>query len=98
MQLEIQLDDDSAEKLAYIQKQTNQDFSDAIKQAIEQYYNQIQTTQVSTVQNQTTEKSALTLFRELGLVGCIQGDPDLSVNYKTKMADYFRAKQEKNTL
>lgn len=82
MQLEIELDNDSVEKLAYIQKQTNQDVNDVIKQAIEQYYNQIQTTQVSTLQNQ---KSALTIFNELGLVGCIQGDPDLSVNYKTKL-------------
>ncbi|MFN5871005.1 MAG: ribbon-helix-helix domain-containing protein, partial [Aphanizomenon sp.] len=43
MQLEIQLDDDCVEKLAYIQQQTNQDFSEAIKQAIEKYYNQVQT-------------------------------------------------------
>ena len=74
MQLEIELDNDSVEKLAYIQKQINQDVNDVIKQAIQQYYNQIQTNEIS----------ALTLFRELGLVGCIQGDSDLSVNYKTK--------------
>ncbi|MFO0053999.1 MAG: ribbon-helix-helix domain-containing protein, partial [Dolichospermum sp.] len=43
MQLEIQLDDDCVKKLAYIQQQTNQDFSEAIKQAIEKYYNQVQT-------------------------------------------------------
>jgi predicted transcriptional regulator len=59
MQLEIELDNDSVEKLAYIQKQTNQDVNDVIKQAIGQYYNQIQTTQVATVQNQ---KSPLTIF------------------------------------
>ena len=80
MQLEIELDNDSVEKLAYIQKQINQDVNDVIKQAIQQYYNQIQTNEIS----------ALTLFRELGLVGCIQGDPDLSVNYKTKL--FIKAK------
>ena len=35
MQLEIQLDDDAVQKLAYIQEQTNQDLSAAIKQAID---------------------------------------------------------------
>jgi hypothetical protein len=88
MQLEIQLDDDSVQKLAYIQEQTNQDLSAAIKQAIEQYYNQIN----------TTNKPPLQIFQELGLVGCFQGDADLSVNYKTKMADYLRAKQEEHRL
>jgi hypothetical protein len=88
MQLEIQLDDDSVQKLAYIQEQTNQDFSAAIKEAIEQYYNQIN----------TTNKPPLQIFKELGLVGCFNGDSDLSVNYKTKMADYLKAKQEDNRL
>ncbi len=37
-------------------------------------------------------KPPLQIFQELGLVGCFQGDADLSVNYKTKMADYLRAK------
>jgi predicted transcriptional regulator len=57
MQLEIQLDDDCVEKLAYIQQQTNQDFSEAIKQAIEEYYNQVQ----------TNNKTPLAIFKELGL-------------------------------
>ncbi|MTJ50120.1 ribbon-helix-helix protein, CopG family [Dolichospermum sp. UHCC 0259] len=57
MQLEIQLDDDCVEKLAYIQEQTNQDFSETIKQAIQQYYNQVQ----------TNNKTPLATFKELGL-------------------------------
>jgi hypothetical protein len=73
MQLEIQLDDEAVQKLAYIQEQTNQDLSAAIKQAIEQYYNQIN----------TTNKAPLKIFQELGLVGCFNGDADLSLNYMT---------------
>ena len=41
-------------------------------------------------------KPPLQIFQELGLVGCFNGDADLSVNYKTKMADYLRAKQEED--
>lgn len=88
MQLDIQLDDEAVQKLAYIQEQTNQDLSAAIKQAIEQYYNQIN----------TTNKAPLKIFQELGLVGCFNGDADLSLDYKTKMADYLRAKQEEDRL
>jgi outer membrane lipoprotein SlyB len=80
MQLEIQLDDDCVEKLAYIQQQTNQDFSEAIKQV------------------QTNNKTPLAIFKELGLVGCFNGDSDLSVTYKTKMANYLEDKQEKERL
>ena len=88
MQLEIQLDDDCVEKLAYIQQQTNQDFSEAIKQAIEKYYNQVQ----------TNNKPPLAIFKELGLVGCFHGDSDLSVTYKTKIVDYLQGKQEEERL
>ncbi|MFN7656644.1 MAG: ribbon-helix-helix domain-containing protein [Dolichospermum sp.] len=86
MQLEIQLDDDCVEKLAYIQQETNQDFSEAIKQAIEKYYNQVK----------TNNKTPLALCKELGLVGCFNGDSDVSVTYKTNMANYLQDKQELN--
>ncbi|MDZ8088403.1 MAG: DUF2283 domain-containing protein [Nostoc sp. DedQUE12b] len=43
-------------------------------------------------------KPPLQIFQEIGLVGCFNGDADLLVNYKIKIADYLKAKQEENRL
>ncbi|MGG6268519.1 hypothetical protein ACQ4M3_25345 [Leptolyngbya sp. AN03gr2] len=77
MQIITQLDDDAANKLTYIQQQTGQDTETVLKTAIEQYYQQLQPPQ----------KTALDIFQDLGLVGCIDADPDLSTNYKSLISE-----------
>jgi hypothetical protein len=73
MQIVIQLEDDAVSKLTYIQQHTGQDTEAILKAAIEQYYQQLQPQQ----------KTALDIFQDLGLVGCIDADPDLSTHYKS---------------
>ncbi|MEH2302646.1 MAG: CopG family transcriptional regulator [Nostoc sp.] len=42
MQINARLDEEYADKLAYIQQQTNQSITDVIKSALELYYQQLQ--------------------------------------------------------
>lgn len=84
MQIITQLDDDVANKLTYIQQQTGQDTETILKAAIEQYYEQLQPPQ----------KSVLDIFQDLGLVGCIDADPDLSTTYKSMTSQSLEQKYE----
>jgi hypothetical protein len=84
MQIITQLDDDVANKLTYIQQQTGQDTEAVLKAAIEQYYEQLQHPQ----------KTALDIFQDLGLVGCIDTDPDLSTTYKSVISQSLEQKYE----
>lgn len=87
MEVRIQLTDEQARKLAYIQQQTNQNVTDLVLQAIDQQYEQLYGAQ----------KTPLDIFEELGLVGCIDGDPNLSANYKTVIS-YLDEKQKQGYL
>lgn len=82
MEIATQLDDNHAEKLTYIQQHTNQALSEILNQAIDLYYEQL---------NPTTT-SPLEVLQEDGLVGCFEGDPDLSKNYKAKVYEYLDQK------
>ena len=84
MQIITQLDDDVANKLTYIQQQTGQDTEAVLKVAIEHYYQQLQPRQ----------KTALDIFQDLGLVGCIDADPDLSTTYKSVISQSLKQKYE----
>ena len=84
MQIITHLDDDAASKLTYIQQQTGQDTEAILKTAIEQYYQQLQ----------PPPKSALDIFQDLGLVGCIDADPDLSTNYKLLISESLKQKYQ----
>jgi hypothetical protein len=84
MQLITQLDDDAANKLTYIQQQTGQDTEAILKTAIEQYYQQLQPSQ----------KTALDIFQDLGLVGCIDADPNLSTTYKSVISESLAQKYQ----
>jgi DNA polymerase III delta prime subunit len=88
MEVMIRLTDEQARKLAYIQQQTNQNVTDLVLQAIDQQYEQLHELQ----------KNPLDIFEELGLVGCIDGDPNLSANYKTVISDYLDEKQKQGHL
>ena len=84
MQIITQLDDDVANKLTYIQQQTGQDTEAVLKVVIEHYYQQLQ----------PLKKTALDIFQDLGLVGCIDADPDLSTTYKSVISQSLEQKYE----
>ncbi|MEH2380163.1 MAG: CopG family transcriptional regulator [Nostoc sp.] len=84
MRINARLDEEYADKLAYIQQQTNQAVTDVIKSAIELYYQQLQQEQ----------KNALSMLIQTGFIGCDQADPDLSVNYKSILRDGLEAKYD----
>jgi hypothetical protein len=84
MQIITQLDDDAANKLAYIQQHTGQDTEAILKAAIEEYYRKLQPPQ----------KIALDIFEDLGLVGCMNTDPDLSTKYKSVISRLLEHKYE----
>jgi hypothetical protein len=84
MEIITQLDPKYTEKIASIQRQTQQDLSEILGKAIDLYY---QTLEIST-------PTALQLFQSAGLVGCIDTDP--SVPYQTVIQEYLEQKQERN--
>ena len=84
MEITAQLDSRYTEKIALIQRQTQQDLSEIVGQAIDLYY---QTQEIST-------PTALELFQSAGLVGCIDTDP--SVPYQSVIQEYLEQKQEQN--
>ncbi|MHC5773165.1 CopG family transcriptional regulator [Nostoc sp.] len=84
MRINARLDEEYADKLAYIQQQTNQAVTDVIKSAIELYYQQLQQEQ----------KNALSMLIQTGFIGCGQADPNLSINYKSILRDSLKAKYD----
>jgi hypothetical protein len=85
MDVPQRFDDEHAEKISYIRQQTNQDIIAILNQAIDLYYQQLQ----------PSEKTPLEIFEELGLVGCIEGDPNLSTNYKPLIHQHLKEKYER---
>lgn len=92
MDITIHLEDEQIRKLEYIQQQTNQDaatiLNHTLAAAIDQQYVQLQ-------QHQETPSE---IFQELGLIGCFEGDPNLSTNYKTVILDYLDEKSMQGRL
>jgi len=84
MRINARLDEEYADKLAYIQQQTNQAVTDVIKSAIELYYQQLQQEQ----------KNALSMLTQTGFIGCGHADPNLSVNCKSILRDGLKAKYD----
>ncbi len=82
MRINARLDEEYSNKVAYIQQQTNQGVTDAIKSAIDLYYQQLQQHQ----------KNPLLGLMESGFIGCGEADPNLSVNYKSVLRDGLKAK------
>jgi hypothetical protein len=79
MRVNARLESDRATKLNYIRQRTNQGTSEIMKVAIDFYYEKLR---------QETPVKPLQLLRESGLIGCAEGDADLSVNYK-KYLNHF---------
>lgn len=82
MEIATQLDNDHAKKLTYIQEQTHQDLTEILNQAIDLYYERLNPAQ----------KSPLEILTEAGLVGCFEGNPELSSNYKSTVHEYLDQK------
>jgi hypothetical protein len=82
MNIATELDSNHAAKLTYIQTQTQQNVDEILQRAIDLYYQQVQPMQ----------KSPLEVLQEAGLVGCIEGSPDLSATYKPIVQEYVDRK------
>jgi hypothetical protein len=72
--ISLNLEDEQIRKLQYIQQQINLDLSELVSHnvstLIDEHYQQLQS------------QNPLQIFEELGLVGCINGEPNFSSNYK----------------
>lgn len=89
MEIQIQLDDDRARKLAHIQEQTQQDLADLVGEVIDRQYARLQ----------APRKSAFEIFRESGFIGCIKdAPPNLSSNYKAVIREYLEEKHRQGRL
>jgi hypothetical protein len=84
MRINARLDDEYADKLAFIQQQTNQAVTDVIKSALELYYQQLQ----------QQRKNHFSMLTETGFIGCGEAHPNLSVNYKSILKDSLKAKYD----
>jgi hypothetical protein len=82
MEITIQLDSEHAAQLAYIQQRSHLDPAAVVNHSIEQEYAKLQ----------ATSPTPLQIFEEAGLIGCLEGSPDLSVNYKSVISDYLEEK------
>lgn len=93
MHIATDFDEEQAEKLNYIQQQTNQEIAEILSAAVDLYYQKLQPSEQS---NSTVQRSPLDIFQELGLVGCIKdADANLSRDYKTLVHQEIEEKHEK---
>lgn len=83
MDINTQLNEATADKLAHLQQMTNQDLQELLQQAIDVYYHQFQ----------SQSKTPMGILQDNGFIGCIQAESDLSVNYKLIVQNWV---QEQN--
>ena len=88
MSLTVSLSPDLLEQLHYIEAHTQQDLNALIRKAIVQEYEQIR----------SDRPNAFELFEAAGLVGCIEGDPNLSSQYQPIIEQYLTEKSAQNQL
>ncbi|PZO36406.1 MAG: hypothetical protein DCF19_21645 [Pseudanabaena frigida] len=74
MDITIHLEEEQADKLKYIQQQTNQDaavvLNRSLAEAIDAYYQQIRSSPLD----------PLAQLRQSKFIGCFKGEPDLAAN------------------
>jgi hypothetical protein len=87
MEITIQLDSKHAAQLAYIQQRSHLDPATLVNQTIEQEYAKLQ----------SSSPTPLQIFEEAGLIGCLEGPPNLSTNYKSVISDYIAEKQSSSS-
>jgi hypothetical protein len=83
MRVNARLDSDRASKFNYIRQRTNQGTSEIMKVAIDLYYERLR---------QEMSVKPLQLLQQAGLIGCAEGEPDLSVNYKQYLTESLNEK------
>jgi hypothetical protein len=88
-QINAVLEDEYVIKLAYIQQQTQKDEVDTIKQAIAFYYQYLQEQNV-----QKQRRDPAFLLKQSGFIGCADGDPNLSTNYKKTLKTILDKKHD----
>jgi predicted DNA-binding protein len=109
MDITIQLEDEQARKLKYIQQHTNQPAADvlnrAVQEAIESQYQELQAHELQTQELQPQElqppaseplpSDPLAKLRQSKWIGSIKdADPNLSANYKAIVSDYIEQKHD----
>lgn len=83
-QINAVLDDEHTAKLAYIQQQTQESEIETIKHAIAFYYQYLQ----------DQKRDPAFLLKQSGFIGCGDGDPNLSTNYKATLKTILNKKHD----
>lgn len=85
MQINTELNHESAQKLTYIKQQTNQEESEIIEQAIALYYRQL-------CEKHHSSDDSLKRLRQSPFIGSFEAEPNLSVNSKAIVHKIFEQK------
>jgi len=93
LQVNIQIDGETAEKLLYIQQQTERDRAEILKIAVAEYYKKLEATEfVGRIGENAGQKQANpNLDAWSDFIGSIEAAPDLVGNHKA----YLREKLDK---
>jgi hypothetical protein len=84
MEITAQVTEAEASKIAFIQQQTNQDISEIMRQAIDLYYDHLQ----------TPLEPSLQILEESGFIGCCSVESDLSTTYKSVLSTQLNQKYD----
>ncbi|MEL6814093.1 MAG: hypothetical protein AAFP03_04670 [Cyanobacteria bacterium J06598_3] len=88
MELTIQLDAESAQKLTYLQKHSGQDPASLLAQVIEQAYQEMQ----------APKQNAYQIFEEFGVIGCMDGEDELPQTDEPSIRKHLQKKRQQGTL
>jgi hypothetical protein len=85
MEITAQVTQIEADKIAFIQKQTNQDISEILRLArIDLYYDHLQ----------APLDPSLQILEASGFIGCCSVESDLSTNYKSVLSSQLNQKYD----
>ena len=84
LEINTELNEETAEKLSYIQTATQEEINQILDKAIDGYYQQIK----------SRKKTSLELLEESGLIGCFSAESNLSTNYKQVLTDTLETKYD----
>lgn len=81
MHIELELDDRYTERLLSLQKRLNKPLQDIVAELLIERIEQNQTTATMS-KPETQGQAMLNLMEQHGILGCMEGDGNLSVDYK----------------
>jgi hypothetical protein len=84
MRINARLDDSSSQKLDHLQRMTGWGISEIVRKAIDAYYHHVR----------KADARSAELLAQSGLVGCSEGPPDLSENYKNELTRELASKHD----